>query len=276
MGPLAKLGRGQYANQTIDQVMSAVGAELARPETRLAMTTQVLGITTDMPQIAFTNQQGHAKAVQPAVMHLTFRFDDPDTGDYAEFSWAHAFGFSAVGIDQECAAATSSALKDFCKKTFLIVAGEGAGQGQASREARRGGLEQAPRASASGGGLIDLTSLEVNESPRSDKSPRYYAKTADGERLSLWSLDPIAELFGSDPARLKGHIEREGRMDFRAPLRVNAYRTEYGLNMAKSGHPEGLDNPAVAEVDGAPFGGGSVMSGRGVSARVSGNASSCC
>ena len=261
MGPLAKLGRGQYANQTIDQVMAAVGAELARDETRLTMTVQVAGITAAMPQIAFSNAQGQARTIQPAVMQLTFRFDDPDTGDYAEFDWSHAFGFGAVGIDQECAAATSSATKDFLKKTFQITDGDGAAVGSHASSQRYAANAASqryaapPRSAGQSGsppssddGLCDLISLEVNESPKSDKSPRYYARTADGERLSLWSLRPIAELFGSDQARLEGHLEREGRMDFRAPLRINAYRTEYGLNMAKTGHPEGLDNPAVAEL----------------------------
>ena len=243
---------GRYPSHSIDQVVSAISPLVSAAGLRIK--TEVLDIEPftilhNMPFWRESNgqQEMYQRDVHLFKMLLRFTIIDGATGGKDVHHWTHVFEIGRAEQDQSCGSAVSYATKDCFKRQFMIADDSDdpdfkAGGGKAGTKIDHNTLD---------GELVPILSIEPNARKRSDKSPGWFAKDESGQiRIALWdtSMKTIEMLMRwNGDAMLKLLADNNNRYRFNAPLLLRVNANQYGLNLARDGQLNTLENPAVAD-----------------------------
>ena len=243
---------GRYPSHSIDQVVSAISPLVSAASLRIK--TEVLDIEPftilhNMPFWRESNgkQEMYQRDVHLFKMLLRFTIIDGASGQKDIHHWAHVFEIGRAEQDQSCGSAVSYATKDCFKRQFMIADDsddpdfKGSG-GQAGPKINLQTLD---------GELVPILSIEPNARKRSDKAPGWFAKDETGQiSIAMWdsSFKTIDMLLRwNSGTMLELLAENEGRHQFNAPLMLRVSANQYGLNLARDGQLNTLENPAVAD-----------------------------
>ena len=238
---------GRYPSHSIDQVVSAVSPLVSAAGLRIK--TEVLDIDPfavlrDMPFWREVNgkQEMYKRDVHLFNMALRFLIIDGATGEVDAHHWTHVFEIGRAEQDQSCGSAVSYATKDCLKRQFMIA------DDSDDPDFKGGG--QRIDLQALDCELVPIHGLVPNERQRSDKQPGWYAVGENDQiRVALWeiSLKAIETLMRWNSGTLLKLLgENENRYQFHAPLMLRVSANQYGLNLARDGQLNSLQNPAVA------------------------------
>ena len=242
---------GRYPAHSIDQVVSAVSPLVSAAGLRIK--TEVLdiepfAILANLPFWRETNgrQEQYTRDVHLFRMKLLFTVIDGATGECDRHQWTHVFEIGRSEQDQDCGAAVSYGTKDFLKRQFMIADdGDDPDFKSGGKAARRIDPQTLD------GQLVPIISIEPNARKRSDRSPGWFAKDETGQiSIVMWdtSFKTIDMLMRwNSGTMLELLAENEHRHRFNAPIMLRVNANQYGLNLARDGQLNTLENPAVAE-----------------------------
>jgi len=193
-------------------------------------------------------------------LDLAFTFVDPQTGEAERNQWRHLMPITAAGgkggtatRNQEMGMALTYARKNFLLAYFMIYDDglahpEGDAQPAKAHRQQRQQVpppQAAPAKRVNGDGLREFGGLSLNRFYEEGTNKAKYRLAGD-EPVSLWDLDLIANLIGRDKDALKLALSRnDGKIAFAKPLCLNTYEKNGYINVSKSGHPHGFDNPYI-------------------------------
>lgn len=99
------------------------------------------------------------------------------------------------------------------------------------------------------GELVEIISIETNKGKRSDRSAGWFATDGTGQiSIALWqtTFKPIDTMMRWDSGTMLALLAKnENRYRFPVPIMLRVSANQYGLNLAKDGQLNALENPAV-------------------------------